>query len=222
MDSYYNILKGYVANGAYQLADATARIDYGVAAGKITPDQADELLTLAQGAAGGVDVDARLTAILQRLAVLEVEVAALKAAGQEPGGETDPYADVPDWVPSGGAYDAPGIGDKRRYNGYIWVSNIDGNTTVPGSDVRWWTRVAAVGERAEPEPGGEDTGEPVDPDEPTEPVEDEYPDWTPYDGINAAKYGVGSKCTHGGQRYVSTMANNTWEPGVVGWDLVTE
>ena len=45
----------------------------------------------------------------------------------------------PDWVQPAGAHDAYGTGAKVTHSGKRWTSNIDGNTTEPGLDERWWT-----------------------------------------------------------------------------------
>ena len=45
----------------------------------------------------------------------------------------------PVWSQPTGAHDAYDTGDIVNYNGTLYVSNIDGNTTVPGSDGRWWS-----------------------------------------------------------------------------------
>ena len=37
-----------------------------------------------------------------------------------------------------GSHDAYGIGAKVTYNGKKYISQIEGNTTIPGSDERWW------------------------------------------------------------------------------------
>lgn len=45
------------------------------------------------------------------------------------------------WRQPAGAHDTPNKGDKRHYpdiEGGVYVSQIDGNTTVPGSDERYW------------------------------------------------------------------------------------
>jgi hypothetical protein len=47
----------------------------------------------------------------------------------------------PEWVQPTGAHDAYSIGDKVTYNGKRYISQIDGNTTIPGSDARWWQEV---------------------------------------------------------------------------------
>ena len=45
---------------------------------------------------------------------------------------------VEPWAAPTGAHDAPNIGDHRWHDGQVWRSLIDGNTTEPGSDLRWW------------------------------------------------------------------------------------
>lgn len=42
------------------------------------------------------------------------------------------------WQQPTGAHDAYNTGDIVNYNGQMYQSQIDGNTTVPGSDERWW------------------------------------------------------------------------------------
>ncbi len=53
---------------------------------------------------------------------------------------------IPDWVQPTGAHDAYQIGDKVRFNGKIYESKINANTTVPGADEPWnryWQEVVA-------------------------------------------------------------------------------
>lgn len=48
------------------------------------------------------------------------------------------------WHQPGGAHDAPKIGDKVHYPGAedpVYMSKMDGNTTIPGSDERYWELV---------------------------------------------------------------------------------
>ena len=45
------------------------------------------------------------------------------------------------WKQPTGAHDAYNIGDKVTHNGSIYESLINGNTTVPGSDPRWWKEI---------------------------------------------------------------------------------
>lgn len=49
----------------------------------------------------------------------------------------------------------------------------------------------------------------------------EYPEWSQPLGATDS-YGLGDKVSHNGKRWVSTTANNVWEPGVYGWEEVTE
>lgn len=45
------------------------------------------------------------------------------------------------------------------------------------------------------------------------------PAWERPDSTNT--YGIGDKVTHNGKTWVSIAENNSWEPGVYGWDEVT-
>lgn len=47
------------------------------------------------------------------------------------------------------------------------------------------------------------------------------PEWVQPSGAHDA-YGIGDKVTHNGLTWVSTIDANTYEPGVYGWDEVTE
>lgn len=49
----------------------------------------------------------------------------------------------PVWAQPTGAHDAYNDGDIVNYNGELWISKINGNTYVPGTDDRWWVRYAA-------------------------------------------------------------------------------
>ena len=44
----------------------------------------------------------------------------------------------PVWSQPTGAHDAYNVGDVVDYGGVLYESQIDGNTTVPGSDERYW------------------------------------------------------------------------------------
>lgn len=48
----------------------------------------------------------------------------------------------PIWAPPTGAQDAYNTGDVVSHNGQLWRSKIDGNTTEPGTDDRWWEIVS--------------------------------------------------------------------------------
>lgn len=45
---------------------------------------------------------------------------------------------------------------------------------------------------------------------------DEWPEWVQPTGAQDA-YPLGAKVAHNGQRWTSTVAANTWKPGVYGW-----
>lgn len=46
--------------------------------------------------------------------------------------------DYPIWKQPTGAHDAYNVGDIVSHNGQLFKSLINGNTTEPGSDPRWW------------------------------------------------------------------------------------
>ena len=49
---------------------------------------------------------------------------------------------------------------------------------------------------------------------------EEWPAWSQPVGAHDA-YGEGDKVSHGGGKWVSTVASNVWEPGVYGWEAYT-
>lgn len=51
------------------------------------------------------------------------------------------------------------------------------------------------------------------------PDETVVPEWEQPDSTNP--YKIGDKVTHAGKTWVSSVDNNVWEPGVYGWDEVT-
>ena len=50
---------------------------------------------------------------------------------------------------------------------------------------------------------------------------EEYPAWIQPLGAEGA-YALGDKVSHNEKKWVSTIADNVWEPGVYGWDEITE
>lgn len=46
------------------------------------------------------------------------------------------------------------------------------------------------------------------------------PEWIQPDSTNP--YMTGDKVTHNNKTWISTVDNNVWEPGIYGWDEVTE
>lgn len=47
---------------------------------------------------------------------------------------------VENWKQPTGAHDTYNVGDHVMHDGAEWVSLINGNTTVPGTDERYWER----------------------------------------------------------------------------------
>lgn len=50
------------------------------------------------------------------------------------------------------------------------------------------------------------------------PDEDIIPEWEQPDSTNT--YKTGDKVTHNGKTWVSIIDNNSWEPGVYGWEEI--
>ena len=50
---------------------------------------------------------------------------------------------------------------------------------------------------------------------------EEWPEWVQPTGAQDA-YALGAKVSHNGKHWVSAFNVNVWEPGVYGWDEVTE
>ena len=50
---------------------------------------------------------------------------------------------------------------------------------------------------------------------------EEYPEWVQPIGAHDA-YGEGDKVSYKEKHYISTVANNVWEPGVYGWEEVSK
>lgn len=48
---------------------------------------------------------------------------------------------------------------------------------------------------------------------------EEWPEWRQPMGATDA-YMNGDKVSHNGQHWISTYDNNTWEPGVYGWEVM--
>ena len=50
----------------------------------------------------------------------------------------NPAEEWPEWKQPTGAHDAYSLGAKVSHNGKKWISQIDANTTEPGTDERYW------------------------------------------------------------------------------------
>lgn len=91
--------------------------------------------------------------------------------------------------------------DECEHLGIVWVTLVDYNVWEPSEKSREWAKKSAV------------TVDPKDP-----PPKDEWPEWLKWSGRNEDLYQVGAKCSRGGFHWISNTANNSWEPGVYGWD----
>ena len=56
----------------------------------------------------------------------------------EPTPDPDPDPEIPEWVQPTGAHDAYMMGDKVRYNGYVYESLINGNVWAPDVAPTCW------------------------------------------------------------------------------------
>ena len=114
---------------------------------------------------------------------------------------------IPMWRQPTAAFDAYNTGDQCVCDGYVWTSKIDGNTTRPGSDDRWWTK----GEAA----GGEDPG--------PEPEPGDVPDWDEVE--TGYQFKTGTQFTYQGKTYnvLRDMAKTPgWEPPTLLGDYYEE
>jgi hypothetical protein len=124
----------------------------------------------------------------------------------EPSPESNYWRVSPDpgplpWKAPTGAADAYAIGDRVTHtvagrDTNLWESNINANTTEPGTDGtfdRWW--------------------------KPINDVVVELPIWQqPMPGTANAPYEIEARVLHGGSTWVSTVQLNVWEPGVAFWE----
>ena len=86
--------------------------------------------------------------------------------------------------------------DRVRYNEILYKceqSHLSQEDWTPDISKSLWTRV----------------------DDPTE----EWPEWRQPTGSTDV-YGFGAKVSHNGKHWISNTPNNSWEPGVYGWDEV--
>lgn len=137
------------------------------------------------------DLDARITRI----------EAVLWPADLEP--EPGQPVTAPAWSDYGGVWPNQAL---LADGGRVW-RNVAGVplTTRPSEfpgDPGQWTRLF-IEVKAEP-------------DEPSEP--DDWPAWEPWDHVRPL-YQIEAQVTHNGQRWLATVGNNHWEPGVYGWKV---
>jgi chitodextrinase len=93
------------------------------------------------------------------------------------------------------------VGDRVNYMDTLWrclQDHTSQSTWMPSEAPSLWAKVLI--NDIDPEAG--------------------LPEWEQPDSTNT--YNQGDRVTHNGKTWVSTVANNSWEPGVYGWDEVTE
>lgn len=101
----------------------------------------------------------------------------------------------PDWDGNGHEYS---VGDRVRYNDTLYKclqAHTSQATWIPTDAPSLWART----------------------DDPAI----EWPEWVQPLGTHDA-YAKGAKVSHNGKHWISNTPNNTWEPGVYGWDEVKE
>ena len=101
----------------------------------------------------------------------------------------------PDWDGNGHEY---AVGERVRYNDTLYKclqAHTSQATWTPTDAPSLWART----------------------DDPAI----EWPEWVRPTGSTDA-YAVGAKVSHNGKHWISNTPNNTWEPGVYGWDEVPE
>lgn len=90
------------------------------------------------------------------------------------------------------------VGQMRQYNSKLYrciTAHTSQADWTPDAAVSLWVAVA-------------------------DPAE-EYPAWSQPIGAHDA-YDTGDKVNHNGKRWISTVDDNVWEPGVYGWQEVTD
>ena len=103
---------------------------------------------------------------------------------------TDAHTDGQPWVQPTGVHDAYTKGITVKHDGKTWESIVFANVWAPG--VSGWREVVSDGGVAA---------------------------WVQPTGAHDA-YQTGDRVTHNNKTWVSTRANNVWEPGVFGWGEV--
>lgn len=92
-------------------------------------------------------------------------------------------------------------GDKVIYNGLVYESLIDNNVWSPADYPSGWQLIS-------------------EPEEPTEPDVQTFPEWQQPDATNA--YQIGDRVMYKGVVYESVIANNVWSPEAypAGWQVI--
>lgn len=145
----YKIIKDVINAKGYNLTDITSKIEKRCFEGKITEEERDELLTLANQNANPEKEKAseqkQLDAVFQNLAEMALEIKALKTElaelkGEEAEGEI--VEEYPQWERWNGIDRSPWQeGSKCIHNGVKYISQVNDNIWEPGApgvDERIW------------------------------------------------------------------------------------
>lgn len=131
----YNLIKQSIRRGGYQLADMSDRIAKFAAAGRITPEEMEQLMILAAGNAAAdaerPEVLKMVQALYARMEAAEARITVLEGGGDTAGGETGSY---PAWVPWDGMSSNYQPGAIVTHGGETWISVYSGqNVWEPGA-----------------------------------------------------------------------------------------
>ena len=118
-------------------------------------------------------------------------------------------------------------------NEVIWCQIYDGDNVYDAAALpERWIQVDLNNfeESGDTGESGE-SGVPTEPEEPETPIEpeqpeepetpNEWPEWIQPVGAQDA-YNTGAQVSHNNLHWISIADNNVWEPGVYGWNEVTE
>jgi len=112
-----------------------------------------------------------------------------------------PKGEIEEWRQPLGSHDAYRIGDKVIYNEQTWVCVNGGKNgkNVWAPDVYGW-ELESNGSGGDPE---------------------EHPAWIQPTGAHDV-YHLNDIVVHNKKLWISTVDNNSWEPGIYGWEKYTE
>lgn len=131
---------------------------------------------------------------------------------------------IPEWLQPTGSHDAYYIGDKVRHNDKVWISIADNNVWEPG--VYGWDEFVTeetfseeLTEETNRETSNESTT--IENQNGSEVVEEGPAEWIQPVGASDA-YNVDDVVAHNGYIWISVVSGNVWEPGVYGWNELSE
>ena len=144
--------------------------------------------------------DGRLVAYMNREETADMKEAALLVVQMQAQALTDEQALLvpaiyPEWVADGIDYTA---GYKVQYKGILYKclqAHTSQESWTPDAAPSLWAKVLI-------------------------PDENVIPEWEQPESTNP--YNKGDKVTHNGKTWQSTVDGNVWEPGVYGWEEITE